>query len=542
MTDLAAFRAFVKAEDPNASAAMEATMTFEQQDWVTIFKKDNSNEGGELRIACFLRPDGVPAALAQPGFNIGPGDGRPGVAGSSDGAGGWEIEYLTVGAENEVPLVFDRYFDGPFPNVVELAEDFRLFWDLYEDQDNRRFVTTDEIGDVVTVAEWRDDELCVRKQYLRRYQAVRQLALSLQIAVDRRGGDEITHLAATNLDVAEALVRFAYHGGGGLFSDGRPNFTRLLGKRIISPPPIEQSGVWPYEPPAEYESFIIGADDDGNPIIHTCDPDTLADYFGGNPDAPHYLTPVFFERAVLDKYYGDADRYEVGDAYARASSAWGLRMDNALADHVAVFLGDLGADLPRKEQAYWRSYNVPPQGSMSETAIRRSFLGQFCDSDRVEHRFVASYGRLNAAWESRFGWPLYKPLHEAEAHLARSIHVPTNTSFGQFDDQIVKLAKLVVDSLNEEQIARATSQRAADEKGIAKLERLLDELALESEAICAALRRIQGARTRSGAHRKGSDFDLTILLDGTADLPALIAELLENLIGHYDAVAAALAD
>src|SRR5215218_51580 len=111
-------------------------MTFEQQDWITVFRDENSDDGGDLRIACLLRLEGIENALHQPGFDFSPGDGRPGFVGHSNEAGGWDIEYLTVGDEAVVPLVFDRNFSGPFPNVVELSEDFRLFWDLYEDSEN----------------------------------------------------------------------------------------------------------------------------------------------------------------------------------------------------------------------------------------------------------------------------------------------------------------------------------------------------------------------------------------------------------------------
>ena len=75
-----------------------------------------------------------------------------------------------------------------------------------------------------------------------------------------------------------------------------------IGKRLTPPPPVEQCGVWPFEPAQSYETFIIGTDDVGNTIEFTCDSDALANYFGANPQAPHFLTPVFFKRAVLEKY------------------------------------------------------------------------------------------------------------------------------------------------------------------------------------------------------------------------------------------------
>jgi hypothetical protein len=211
-------------------------------------------------------------------------------------------------------------------------------------------------------------------------------------------------------------------------------------------------------------------------------------------------------------------------------------MDNAQDDYVVVFLGDLGTDLPYREQQYWKPYNVPPAGPISETAFQRSFLGQFSDSQRVEHRFERSYASLTEAWRSQFGWPLYKPLHEDDAHVLRSMRIPTNTSFGQFDDQIVRLAKLVVDSLNEAQLSSATSASGKDEKGITKLERLLNELGIDA-AVCPALRRVQGARTHSAAHRKRSDFELMVLLDGATDLQESFRELLEVLIERFDRLA-----
>lgn len=257
----------------------------------------------------------------------------------------------------------------------------------------------------------------------------------------------------------------------------------------------------PYGEPAEYEAFIIDLDGDGNQVRHTCDPDHLSNSFGKNRDAPNYLTPVFFTRDVLNKYYANPNRYRVEDSYLGAGSSWGLRMDNALRDHVAVFLGDLGSDLPHREQQYWRAYNIVPAGQMSETAIRRSFLGEWADSGRIEDRFIAAYEFVNMTWERALGWPLFLDLHPDDYHLLLALHVPTNSSVAAFDDQVIRLAKLVVDSLSEKKIYNATVTPDGKDAGIAKLERLLGERGLPVD-ICAVLRRVQGARSRSGAHRK----------------------------------------
>ncbi|MCW3046959.1 MAG: hypothetical protein JWO74_1243 [Solirubrobacterales bacterium] len=113
----------------------------------------------------------------------------------------------------------------------------------------------------------------------------------------------------------------SYYRGDGTFGD-RP-FLRLFGKRLLPPPPLEASGIPPFKPEKEYEQFVIGTDT-GEEVRVTSDPAELANYFGANPGNPHYLTPVYFRREVLNKYYADPDRYTVEDGYVRCAGLWGL--------------------------------------------------------------------------------------------------------------------------------------------------------------------------------------------------------------------------
>lgn len=536
--DVAELMELLRAEDPAASRTLQSVLAFEE--WVVVYRYDVKDFVGDSMLAVLLRGDELEQARTQAGYDVIPGNGRPGFV-TTYGVGEPETQYQPVGTDEAVPLVHVRLYNGPFPTTVELAEDFRLCWDLFEDRDRREWVTVDEVGDRIVVAKWNGDDLVVAKRFLRRYQAARQLHLSLQFCVDRRGGDELEHLDSFNVDIDEGEVRLAYHGSNGILGGIDPAyFTRLVGKRIDPPPPIEQSGMAPYDDPPEFESFVIGVDAEGRPVEHICDPDTLANYFGKNPEAPHFLTPVFFGREVLEKYFADPDRYEVQDGYLSAAHSFGLPIDNALTDHVMVFLGDLGRSLPYREQRYWRSYNLAPPGPISETAIRRSFLGQWVDSVRIEHRFFAAYEAANKAWRHRFGWKLFRPLHEADAHLLRSLRVPVNPSFSQFDDQIVRLAKVVVGALDEKLIVAATTTSEKVNGGINKLARLLAEQSLDAEDLCAALRQVQGARSRSAAHNKSSEFDMAILLDGAPDLPTLFTSLLEDLTAQLRSLAVGL--
>jgi hypothetical protein len=64
-------------------------------------------------------------------------------------------------------------------------------------------------------------------------------------------------------------------------------FTRYLATKIIASGPVETCGIWPFEEKdTNFPEFIIGEDEYGKPVMFTCDPDLLANYFGANPDAP----------------------------------------------------------------------------------------------------------------------------------------------------------------------------------------------------------------------------------------------------------------
>ena len=58
-------------------------------------------------------------------------------------------------------------------------------------------------------------------------------------------------------------------------------------------------------------------------------------FFGKNPDAPNYLTPVSFKRQVLDRYFHNPGKYEVSDGVVRNDPHRVLRIDDDLGKCVA---------------------------------------------------------------------------------------------------------------------------------------------------------------------------------------------------------------
>ncbi|MBV8736237.1 MAG: hypothetical protein JO007_03080 [Alphaproteobacteria bacterium] len=245
----------------------------------------------------------------------------------------------------------------------------------------------------------------------------------------------------------------------------------------------------------------------GQDIVHTADEKELADYFGKNPGAPHYLTPVWFTREVLRKYYDHPDKYTVEDAYLRCGSLWGLRMDNDLPDHVVVYLGDLG-HLAFQEQLYWKSFNIRPASDRtSETHYRRSFLAEFADPTAPDLVLKQKLIDLQEAWEQRFGWQLFRPLQNDDAHVLKQLRIPLTESMGEFEHQTLLLTKLIVDSLNDARLAQELEGVLPDEKSIGKLERFFETKGYSpKQRDIKLLRLLQGVRSTAAAHRKGEQF------------------------------------
>ena len=214
-------------------------------EWLTAFETIREEDRRESQFVCLLTTEATVRALRRESWDFDFGDGAPGFA-VGYGHGEQGVEYRTVNADGIIPLVYYRTFNGIFPHTVELAEDFRLFWGLYLNSAAGQWSMVDDSGDTVVVAEQTATALRIRREFVRRYQAARQLALDLQFNIIRHGGNELRSLADLDVEVDEGNCRISYSGGSEILNNDR-YFTRCLGKRILAPPAIEHSGVWPFE-------------------------------------------------------------------------------------------------------------------------------------------------------------------------------------------------------------------------------------------------------------------------------------------------------
>ena len=476
-------------------------------EWTVLYEYQNNKKGSRCTYSALLSPDKAADALKRKAWDLKIGHGTPGFTQRSENDS--EVTtYDRFGMDGVEPLLYCRDFHGIKPRQYDLSEEFRLYHNLYHDRHNDRYIHVDDRGNEVVAAEIDPGRARVLTRLLRQYMAARQLALALFF--DHRAQSDLDYAAAksalSSIDNTTADRSYSFIVG----DSGGKAFSRFVGKKILPPPSIVECGAWPYDvnQPAQYVDFIVDVDDQGAPILHSCDPDGLANYFGANEHAQHYLTPVWFTRDVLSKYYDQSDKFSVEDGYLRCGSLWSIQIENNMPDHVVVYLGDLGRDMHYEEQSYWRNFNVTSSGRQpSETNFRRAFQAEFADPSEPDLLFKQRYTRLNEAWAAKFGWPLYRPPHEGDAHIFKQFRLPISESLGEFDTQILFLVKLVIDSLNESELAKR-SDVTPDEKGITKFDKYLKaKNYLNSDRDIAALRVLQNLRSSGAAHAKGKNFD-----------------------------------
>lgn len=449
-------------------------------------------------------------ALQDPSWDLTHGTHGPSFMRSGDGQGGTELQYLRTSSAPLEPLAVDRNFNGAKPSYLELCEEFRLFHNLWQDpRSPGNFYTLDESGTPSLAAVVEGDFAWASTPLVRRFQAAKQMDLLLFIDSVVRF-DPSNELPArtewSEPDLSASLVA----------DDGLDStcFSRLLGTRVLPAPARDQCRIWPFESEGDdFPEYIIATDDVGNEVTFTCDPAQLANYFGANPEAPNYLTPVHFRREVLAKYYKRPEVFTVEAGYLRCAALWGLRMDNDADGSVIVWLGDLGEYLPATERPYWRSFNIAPDRKVSELTYKTAILGEFADSAAADLRFRAEYAQLVKAWTDRLGWPIFRAPEPGDAHLLNLVRLPLNDSDLEFEELVGLLAKLLVDFLNEAALENELAPGPDGEKGIAKLRRWLVQAGYpEAEREVGFLHGLQAVRSKGVAHRKGSDYEKTLTL------------------------------
>ena len=485
---------------------IESAFTNGDGPWTVVYDDWHlDNDDNCSRYMAFAQPQMRDKILSHGGWDFPKGDGHPEFSCREQ-----DVQYIrSYKAPEFEPLVILQHFYSAVPDVLHISEEFKLLMNLWQDPKSGDYYEIKDDGSKELSIRYKDKRIEVRTPLLKRYMAARQLdaVLFIDTRVSVEYAGDVADFSDLEFEgqIGDELMYLSRSIGRLPISDARLG-SLVFAKRILPAPPQETCGIWPWDEadPSDYPEFIIGEDEYGKPVKYTCDPDRLANYFGKNSDAPHYLTPVFFKREVLQKYYDDSELYTVSDGYLSCSHLWGVKIDNEFFNIISAFLGDIGRDIPSEHWTHWLSHNVPPTQRMSDVGVRRAFFGQFAESENPEHRFKLAYDQLQSSWEDHWGWRLHRKAEGPDAGVLQRLRIPVNDTNAELRTQLINLALVLVDYLNENKLASYLSDAKGD-KGIAKLKKFLTAQSYRhTERDVRLLQRIQRMRSRIAAHSSGS--------------------------------------
>lgn len=452
----------------------------------------------------FIPKDRVKKSLEDFSWDISMQSGGPGFEKNNKGT---VYKSSLLDYDEDEALLFYRDFYGVATDYVEISQEFILLNNLRYDKKRRCYFAMYDSGEKEEAVQYDNDcTIRIKSKFLRKYASAKQLAIVLLFDIRTRFSGQLSDYGLSDFNDTITKDNLCYSISGGEYHIPDTVFSRILGKKIIPPDPIEQCGFWPYERKREYEEFIIGTDDQGNSISYTSNPDCLRNYFGANPTAPWYLTPVFFSREVLQKYYAKPELYTITDGHLSCQALWGIEIDNHHLDVVSVFLGDLGRDLPESEQKHWKNYNILSGESLSKTTFARDFLCYAAESSVIEHQFKRDYKSLNNKWKETYGWYLYTLFDSEDALLFDQIRRPLSESQEEFDQLVLQLCKILIDALNEKELSAGVNNTQGL-RGIGKLEQWIkNENVIGFEGHITFLKNLWELRSAGSGHIKGKGY------------------------------------
>lgn len=433
---------------------------------------------------------------------------RPGVTvyGAWDSG---EAAYYKWGNNTSIePLVIKRDYNDLARDNIEIVEEFRFLFNLYYNSQSKEYVDLENDTSVVKISD--DNLVSIHKRYLKSYLAIKNMALIIHI--DSRCTDIVEDIFPTDsFDYRndDNTVFYTVNIGRGHNGIQEENFSILFGKKVLFGCKLKDCNIWPYNEKKQYIEFIVGVDDNGRELHYTCDPSKLSNYFGANPDAPHYLTPIFFDSAVLSKYYSTPEKYKVDDGIIRCGTLWSLYIDNQNTGYVSAYLGDLGRNLPSaQEQHYWRGFNKALDAKLSATKFKRDFMALPASSQSQDFVFKNTYVKTNRQFAEKAGWPLFLELDEQDRYNFEGLRIPINNSIVEMDMLVLSLVKVLLDSLNEKEIvSHLTGTYEKLVGSISKLEVWFQEKQLTGyQDHIKFLRNLQELRSSGTGHRKGKSY------------------------------------
>jgi hypothetical protein len=387
-------------------------------------------------------------------------------------------KFGTRSLNNAEPVFFLRQFEGYSPSAyLEISQKFSQIAGVHWVQSKYAYCRLNLTGDPeeVVYAKYDDDGIfCVSQQHiLEFYMLLTKTVLVRFFEVMRY--DDVMNLISGNRRSIDVLdpERELYFRKLTSSSEGILKGTVLRGYQVLRNRRSykELSGLITGREAKQYALFI--AHDWKHNIVreYSCDPAQLGNYFVES-DLPYETSPAFFKPEVLSKYKQDPDKYSVKQRSISCRSAWSLKTyDINEAGQVHTYLIYLG-HLPYQEQLYWKSFNEPPKASISKRAITTDFMGEWDTSYNPLESLEALLLKFPTVRYKEKLLPIWALPSQKSREPFPTLHYVITDSVKEWQDQILELAKVIIDNFQKRNIRSIASSLQCDNPQLGSLKLL----------------------------------------------------------------------
>ncbi|MDR1169104.1 MAG: hypothetical protein LBK53_09505 [Heliobacteriaceae bacterium] len=461
-----------------------------EETWVKLFKTDE--DFSEFYFSVIVPNEDLYRLTLRADWNINPYD--------SSGIYNDKEDLHIIGLERKIkPVVILREFCGLRDSYAEILEEIRFFYGLYFDRNQNKYLKINDDGteeDVIIVKD--SSEVLMQRKYLRKFLSAKDMTLVIYFDIRKRikygfNSDTFGYINETYSN-SNVLFNISITDMSFLDENDDNEIIRYYGKKFIRGYSSELK--FPEADPynvKQYEEFIVDIDEYDNCITFSCNPDLLR-YNEVHKQGINFDKKVFFDKGVLKKYYDNHSLFTVADKYVKCANQWELPIEYAGKNYVVISLGNLGRILSLREQHYWKSYNIPPAWDYNGDK-----------SLSVDEKFKEAFKSFQNKWVKQHKWYLFKPLLKQDAHHLHSLHIPLFDNQREFDEQILSLVKIMIDSLNDKELNKLTNKKCSG--SIDKLKTYLEIVQLQGyDTHIEFLKKLQCLRSTSVAHRKGKNY------------------------------------
>lgn len=469
-------------------------------EWTYLHYSSGTHLNNCVAWAVLADANSALAALQRDGWPMSIGDGNPTYSYQIVG-GSMKVTYhpLEKTKGYEPLLVRVEHHHASFNESWEFNQSARLLLELWKDPADGNLYSISEGALKEIAVEMTPNAVRMKTNVLEKLMSLRDMHVLQMFEATTEVNLDRSLLPRTTTWYGE-LARVQAYGGPLMGQDVQ--FQRLNGLFSYSPTPIEEfladEDSYSHADTVFTTSMII----DGKPLEWTCNPEALANNFGANPDAPHYLTPVFFRRDVLTHYVDNHEMFHFKNGRLWCGGMWSLAVDDGYNDQVMVWLGDLGLYLPKSEHFHWKKHNLVSTEQVNETTFRRDILAEWVQDDDVFRDLESACISLDKKWKEAFGVHFFVPLSDFDVQRAKSLTFPTNASHFGLSTQIDRLILLTVESINTKNLPTLAEANSS----MNRLDAFLaDKKAPGDVSYLSNLRLLYEIRSKGGAHRVGKE-------------------------------------